>query len=143
MAIGRIFAKGRVGWFSAELGVDAALPSEHHEADGSGFTMTRFAATTAACGHVDPVAACVSATVGRIAAQGSGVDQPASPGGTFSQLGLRIAGTHDLGRRFFAAARVEGLVMLAPWTVTLDGTDVWTTPRVGGSLGLDLGIHFF
>jgi hypothetical protein len=33
--------------------------------------------------------------------------------------------------------------MLSPWTVTLNDTVAWTTPRVGGLLGLDFGMYFF
>jgi hypothetical protein len=58
-------------------------------------------------------------------------------------LGVRIAATHDFGDRYFAGARLEGLVMLSPWTVTLNDTAAWTTPRVGGLIGLDFGMNFF
>jgi len=42
-----------------------------------------------------------------------------------------------------AAARVDGLVLLSSPTVKLNKTAVWTTPRVGGLMGLDLGVRFF
>lgn len=141
--IGRIFVSGRRDWFSLELAFDAALPTKRTEPDGSGFTLNRFAAALAACGHVDPFAACLSATVGRLGAHGFGVDVPASPGGWFTQLGVRIAARHDFGERFFVGVRADGLVMLSTWSVTLDENAVWTTPRVGGLIGADLGVNFF
>ena len=79
---------------------------------------------------------------GLLRARGLGVDVPASPVGWFSQVGARIAATRDFGDRTFATARVDGLVMLSPSQVTLNQAAVWTTPRVGALIGLDVGVHF-
>jgi hypothetical protein len=142
-ALGRIFVSGRIDPLSVELSVDGALPTNRVASDGSGFSFTRFAAGAAACGHVRAFAACVTGTLGRLQASGLGVDRPASPAGLFSQVGGRIAGTHDLGDRYFVGARAEGLVMLSSWTVKLDDAAVWATPRIGGLIGVDVGLHFF
>jgi hypothetical protein len=141
--LGRIFVRGRIDPLSLELAVDGALPVTEQEADGSGFKLNRFAAGAAACGHIQWLAGCLTGTLGRLAARGFGVDQPASPSGLFSQVGLRVLATLDLGRRYFVSARAEGLVILSPWSVTLSDTVVWTTPRVGELLGLDFGLNFF
>jgi hypothetical protein len=141
--LGRIFVSGRLGGVSLELAADAALPATRKLADGSGFSLNRFAAGAAACGHVRAFAACLTGTLGSLQARGVGVDKPASPSGLFSQLGVRIAATHDFGDRYFVGARLEGLVMLSPLTVTLNDTVAWTTPRVGGLIGLDFGMNFF
>jgi hypothetical protein len=140
---GRIFVSGRLERVSLELAVDAALPAKRAEADGSGFTLYRFAAGLAGCGHLDPFAGCLTATFGRVEAHGFGLDEPASPAGWFTQLGARIAARHDFGDRFFAGVRADGLLMLSTWSVTLDGRTVWTTPRVGALIGADLGVNFF
>jgi hypothetical protein len=110
--------------------------------DGSGFSLARFAGGAAACGHARVLAACLTATLGLLEARGFGVDAPASPGGFFSQVGARIAGTYDFGGRYFAAARADALVMITSWSVTLNDTVAWTTPRVGGLIGLDFGARF-
>lgn len=141
--LGRIFASGRIDWFSLELSADAALPVTQDESKGSAFKLNRFAAGAAACGHVQAFAGCLTGTFGRLQAVGYGVDQPASPTGLFSQIGARIAATQDLGNGFFVSARGDGLVMLSPWAVTLNHTLVWTTPRIGGMIGLDFGVYFF
>jgi hypothetical protein len=143
MWLGRIFVSGRIDWFSMEVGVDAALPVTQDESGGSAFKLNRFAAGAAACGHVQALAGCLTGTVGRLEAHGYGVDQPASPTGLFSQIGARIAATLDLSNRLFVSVRGDGLVMLSPWAVTLNQTVVWTTPRIGGMIGLDFGLHFF
>jgi hypothetical protein len=143
VGLGRLFASGRAGHFSLELAGDAALPVTQQDASGKGFTLDRFAAEAAACGHVAVFAACVTGTVGRLQAHGLGVDMREAPSGWFSQLGARLAAAYDFSDRYFAAARVDGLVMTAPTHVTLNDSVVWTTPRVGAVLGLDVGAHFF
>lgn len=143
VGLGRLFANGRVGHFSLELAGDAALPVTQQDASGKGFTLDRFAAEADACGHVSVLAACVTATVGRLQAHGLGVDMREAPIGWFSQLGARLAAAYDFSDRYFAAARVDGLVMTAPTHVTLNDSVVWTTPRVGAVLGFDVGARFF
>jgi hypothetical protein len=141
--LGRIFVSGRLDWVSLELAADGALLTTRKEDDGSGFSLNRFAAGAAACGHIRGFAACLTGTLGRIEARGLGVDKPASPAGLFSELGARIAVRYEFSDRFFAGARVDGLVMLSPWKVTLNDTVLWTLPRAGGLIGVDLGIDFF
>jgi hypothetical protein len=141
--LARVFVSGRVDRLSAEIAVDAALPTTRQEGDGTGFLLDRFAGAAAGCGHASAFAGCITATVGVVRARGIGVDVPASPMGVFSQLGARIAATYAFGTNYFVAARVDGFVMLSPWTVTLNGAATWTTPRVGALLGLDLGLTFF
>jgi hypothetical protein len=140
--VARIFVSGRLARLSLEIAADAALPVTQHEVDGSGFSLGRFAGGAAVCGHAQAFAACVIATLGRLQARGIGVDMPAAPSGLFSQVGARIAATRDFGR-YFAAARLDGLVTLSTWTVTLNQTAAWTTPRVGALVGLDFGARFF
>jgi hypothetical protein len=141
--LGRLFASGRVGYFSLEIAGDAALPVTQTDAGGRGFRLDRFVAAAAACGHVSVLAACVTGTAGRLKAHGLGVDMEESPAAWFSQVGARIAAAYDFSDRYFAAARVDGLVMTAPVKVMLNDTLIWTTPRVGAVLGLDFGARFF
>jgi len=140
--VARLFVSGRLTRVSLELGADAAWPATQHQVDGSGFALDRFAGTGAACGHAGAIAACVTGTVGVLRARGTGVDTPASPSGLFSQAGARLAATLDFGGRYFAAARLDGVVMLSTWTVTLNNTATWTTPRVGALIGVDVGARF-
>ena len=140
--VARLFVSGRRRWLSLEIAIDGAWPATRQAAGGSGFSLDRFAGGGAACGHSGAFAACVTGTLGVLRARGSGVDTPASPAGLFSQAGARIAATLDFGDRYFAAARLDGLVMLSSWTVTLNRAAAWTTPRVGALIGLDVGAHF-
>jgi hypothetical protein len=138
-----LFVSGRSGWVSAEIGADAALPATQDGVSGTGITLGRVAAEAAVCGHLRAFATCLTTTVGRMEARGFGVDAPASHAGIFAQLGARVVGTRDFGRRYFAAVRVDAAVMMSPWTVTLNDAAVWTTPRVGALFGMDFGAHFF
>ena len=71
------------------------------------------------------------------------MDSPAAPTAFFSQAGARLAATHQVGGRFFATLRAEGLITVSRSTVTVNEAPVWTTPRVGAVFGLDLGARFF
>jgi hypothetical protein len=140
--LGRIFVSARRAWVSFELALDAAMPVTQHLADGTGFSLRRFAAGGAVCGHVRAFAGCALGIVGLLQARGVDLDVPRSPSGVFSQLGARVAATRDFGR-YFLAVHVDGLVMSARWTVTLNQAAAWTTPRVGAVIGVDLGARFF
>jgi hypothetical protein len=140
--LGRLFVTGRLARTSLELGAEAALTSTMRVADGSGFAHSFFAATAAACRHLGSVAACGLGKVGEIRGRGLGVDRPASPSGLVTQAGLRVALSHDLGKLCFAMLRADALAMLTPWTVTLNRAAVWSTPRFGASIGIDLAVRF-
>jgi hypothetical protein len=137
-----MFVRASGDALSLELAADAALPVTRDDVGGGGFSLDRFAASAAGCGHTGPFAACVTGALGRYQAHGFGVDAPAAPAGFFSQVGARIMATRDFAR-YFAALRADGLIMTSRSTVTLNQTRVWTTPRVGALFGLDLGAHFF
>ena len=142
--LGRLFVSALWEHLSLEVAADATWPSRQDKApSGGGFTLNRFAASAAVCGHLNPVAACVIGNLGLLQARGFGVDNPATPLAPFGQVGGRLVARQDFGDRFFVAARVEGLVMLSTWRVTLNETVAWTTPRVGALLGLDVGARFF
>jgi hypothetical protein len=141
--VGRAFVTGGVGRFSLELAIDGALRVTQREPDGSGFSLDRFAGGAAFCGHAQAFAGCLTATFGRLEARGLGVDAPASPAGSFSQIGARLAATYNVGDRLFVSPRVEPVVMLSRWTVLLNENPVWTSPRLGALIGLDLGTRIF
>jgi hypothetical protein len=140
--LARLFVSGRLYRLSLEIAVDAASPTTQNGDEGASFTLDRFAGSGAACGHARAFAACVTGTVGLLRARGSGVDAPKSPSGLFSQVGARMAGTLDMGDRFFATARLDGLVMLSTWEVDINKVAAWTTPRVGVLIGVDVGVKF-
>ena len=98
--------------------------------------------SAAACAHVSVVSACLLGRLGWLRAQGLGVDAPSTSWGRFGEVGVRLAATRELGR-FIVGVHADGLVMLSRWNVMLNDAVVWTVPRVGGVVGLDVALHFF
>ena len=140
--VARMFVSGRLTWVSLELGLDAAWPATQHQVDGTGFSLDRFAGGGAACGHAARVRRLRHGDRRHPPGARHRGGRAGAPSGLFSQAGARIAATLDFGGRYFAAARLDGLVMLSTWTVTLNETATWTTPRVGALIGVDVGARF-
>jgi len=141
-AFGRLFVVARLRRWSAEIAADAALPVTRREPDGTGTVVNAVGSSAAACAHMSVVSACLLGRLGWLRAQGLGVDAPSRSWGWFGEVGGRLAATKELGR-FLIGVHADGLVMLARWNVMLNGAIVWTVPRVGGVVGLDVALHFF
>jgi hypothetical protein len=142
VALGRAF--GTVAWphFALELGGEVSTPSAMHRADGAGFSEETLLGSVAICGLRIPFSACALTKVGEMRVAGAGVDAPASSSGVLLQAGLRVAVTHGLGRHVDIAAHADGVAALTRAMVTLNSMAVWTAPRVGGAMGIDLGVRF-
>ena len=139
----RLFVAARAGWMSFELAFAALLPVQQQGSTEAGFSLRRYAAAGAACGHGRVFGACVTGVLARLEADGRGVDMPLQPTGFSGQLGVRAFASHDLGDRYFAALRVEGLGIVSRWTVRVNEVPVWTTPRLAALIGADFGARFF
>jgi hypothetical protein len=142
IAQGRIFLQLRRRDASVELGAEASLPTTTHQTDGLGFRQNLVLGTIAACGHHGLASACVLGKFGQIRVRGLGVDNPASPTGFIAQAGPRLAVTLGLGEQLLLVGHADGLVLLTPWTVDLNGTALWAMPRFGAALGIDLAARF-
>jgi hypothetical protein len=141
-AQGRVFLGAQRGRASVELEGEATLPSTTYQADGSGFTSYSWIASTAGCFHVSRFSTCAVGKAGQIRVRGLGVDAPRSTSGLLVQAGPRFALRQSLGERFFVLARADVLVTLTRRTVTLNRTEVWTTPRFAEAAGIDFGMRF-
>ena len=140
-ALGRLFVVARFRRLSAEIAGDAALPATLGAGD-SGVVVNALGATAAGCGHVSIVSACLLGRLGWIRAQGMGIAAPRTSWGHFGEVGMRLAGTRELGR-FLISVHADGLVMLSRWNVVLNDAVVWSVPRIGGVVGLDVALRFF
>ena len=141
--VGRLFVDVRGAWISLELAVDAAWPVTHEIPKRGGFELERASGSAALCGHARAFLGCVLAGAGVLRAAGVGVDVPSSPTGGFYQLGARLGARVPFGGRYFAGLRMDGLWSPAPWTIDVNGTPMWTTPRLGALVGVDVGAIFF
>jgi hypothetical protein len=139
---GRLFVAARVGGLSAEIAGDAALPVTQREWDGSGVVVTAMGSSAAGCAHVSFASACLLGRVGWIRARGTGIALPNSNWARFGEVGMRLAASRELGR-FMVGVHADGLVMLARWNVVLNDAVVWSVPRVGVVVGLDVSLRFF
>jgi hypothetical protein len=133
-----------VAWphIALELGGEASTPSAMHRADGTGFSEQTLLGSLAVCGLRMPFSACAVTKLGAIKVVGEGVDTPAASSGVLLQAGVRIAVTRGLGRHLDIAAHADGVAAVTRGVVTLNSMAVWTAPRVGGAVGIDLGVRF-
>jgi hypothetical protein len=141
-AFGRLFVAARLGRVSGEIAADAALPATQQEPDGTGGVVNALGSSVAGCGHLSVASACLIGRLGWIRARGFGVTMPAVSWGRFGELGARVAADRALGR-FIVSVHADALVMLSRWNVVLSDAVVWSVPRVGGVVGLDVALRFF
>jgi hypothetical protein len=142
LALGRLFGRALRGPFSFELGGELSTLAVRYRADGAGYDQWLLLANAAACGGEGPLSLCLLVKGGVVNVAGRSIDVPASPSGKAFQTGLRFGVRERLAAQVFLEQRLEGLVNLTRWTVTLDQIPVWTAPPVAASLGLDLGVDF-
>jgi hypothetical protein len=139
---GRLFVVARFRRLSAEIAADAALPVTQEEGGGSGVVVNAMGSSAAGCAHVSVASACLLGRLGWIRARGMGVLAPSTSWGRFSEVGARVAASRELGR-FIVSVHADGLVMLSRWNVVFNNAVVWSTPRVGGVVGVDVALFFF
>ena len=137
----RVFGSAAKGPWSFELGGEVSTLAVEQRGDGAGYSQWLWLASAAACGSEEPLRLCLVIKGGVVNVAGR-IDVPASPRGAVLQTGLRLGLRQGLGRRLFLAERVEGLVNVTRWSVTLDALPVWTAPVAAGTLGLDVGVVF-
>jgi hypothetical protein len=137
----RVFAAGRVGAASLELGAQASLAVTLRRADGTGFDAQTLGATLALCGHWRQLALCPLGSAGALLVTGFGVDEPRSPSAFVAGAGVRAALEQRLSTRFVMKAHADVLTVLTPRTISLNELPVWTTPAVTVTVGVDLAMH--
>jgi hypothetical protein len=138
VAEGRLFAAVRRDWLAVELGADASLPSRNEETDGAGFEQNLMGGSLSGCAFVPPFSGCLVNRYARVAVRGFGVDLPHSSSTLAVQLGPRLALNGSFARGWIGAFRIDALVALSPWRVTLREQEVWHAPAVSLSIGADL-----
>ena len=141
-AFGRLFVAARLGRLSGEIAADAALPATQQEPDGTGAVVNALGSSVAGCAHVSVASACLLGRLGWLRARGFGVSAPSVSWGRFSEVGARVAADRELGR-FIVSVHADALVMLSRWNVVFGDAVVWSVPRVGGVVGLDVALRFF
>jgi hypothetical protein len=142
MASGRLFLGIRRDDLSFEVGAEASYPSDNQRWRTSGFREMVIAGTAAVCGHLSVLSGCALGKAGQFRIEGLGVDEPQSPSGFLAQTGARLGATVALGESWLVAGHLDGLWLLTPRTVQLNGVSVWDMPRLSAFAGIDLGARF-
>jgi hypothetical protein len=138
---GRIFGGVRRAPWTLELGGSMILPSRYTTESGQGFEQRAFAGSAAGCHAWGAISGCLVGRVGSLSVEGFGVDVPGADSGVTVHVGPRLMLGH-LGDGWLAALRVDALVSLASWTVTLSEREIWETAPLTLALGGDLGAVF-
>jgi hypothetical protein len=138
---GRIFAGVRRSPWILELGGSIALPSRYTTAAGAGFEQRVLAGALAGCHAWGALSGCVVGQIGSLSVKGFGVDVPGSDSGVIVHVGPRVM-LGRYGGGWLADLRVEALVSLVSWTVTLSEREIWDTSPLMVSLGGDFGAVF-
>jgi len=136
----RLFAALRSSRLALELAPEVTLPVSLRRADGSGFSATSYGVTLSPCLRDAALAVCGVGTLGLLDVQGFGVDDARSPSSIVVKAGLRLAFDQAVSRRWTFGAHFDSLATLTPRTVLLNEVPVWSTPRLGLRLGIDLGL---
>ena len=142
VALGRLF--GALDWqhLSIEIAAQADLPATVRRRDGAGFSQQHLFGSAALCAFPSRWRGCLLVNVGQVRMAGQDIDRPTSANVALFQLGLRAGIVQPLGQRFFAGAHADGLLNLVRWTGSLDQVPVWTAPRFGAAVGVDVGVRF-
>jgi hypothetical protein len=136
----RLFVALRSRQFALELAPEVTLPVSLRRAAGSGFSATSYGIALSPCVRGAALAVCGLGTLGVLAVHGFGVDDARSPSAVVAKAGLRLAFEQAVSRRWTFGAHLDGLATLTPRTILLNEVPVWSTPRLGLRLGIDLGL---
>jgi hypothetical protein len=136
----RLFAAARGSALSLELSPELTLPVTFRRADGTGFSASSYAATLVPCARRGGLGLCAVGMLGVLAVRGFGVDDARSPSSMMAKAGLRLAFDQPLSEHLALGAHADGLATLTTRTVLLNEVPVWTTPKLGLMVGIDLAV---
>lgn len=138
----RVFGALSLERWLVELSAHATLPSEIHQADGTGFTSRELGASLAPCLQLPPIGLCGVGTASLLHARGQGVDQIRSPSSVTLGLGGRLQLRWPALERFGVVVQGEALAVLLPREVLLNRQTAWSTAPVAFTAMLDFAAIF-
>jgi len=139
--LGRLLFAVHDGHWLFEVGAEGSFPATGGLDTGERFSQRLLLGTAAACAEHGVLAACAVAKLGGITVRGIDVDRANSPTGFVAQIGPRVGVSYGLGNHLGLHARIDGLFLVTPWAVELNGVTAWTMPRLGVSAGIDLSVR--
>ncbi|HRG95480.1 MAG TPA: hypothetical protein PLR99_04465 [Polyangiaceae bacterium] len=133
----RLYASLRRGPWSVAAGGRLDLPAEGRYAAGTVETAVRLG-ELAGCGHLGRGFLCVVGAAGAITADGANVLQARQTVGPFGTLGARVGGDLALFGPIALRASADVAALLVRTRVTVGPETLFTTPALGGTVGIGL-----
>jgi hypothetical protein len=134
---GRLSVGLRRGPWSVAAGGRLDLPAEGRYAAGTVATAVRLG-ELAGCGHLGRGFLCVVGAAGAITADGANVLQARQTVGPFGTLGARVGGDLALFGPIALRASADVAALLVRTRVTVGPETLFTTPALGGTVGIGL-----
>jgi hypothetical protein len=131
-------------WRSVSIGIEgrADFPASKPGEFGGDVSSSLLLLNVVPCLHLGPGRACVLASAGVLRSSGEGVSDPNQDTRFYASVGARGGVELPLGERFAIAAHADFNATLTRVTLSLDGREVWKTPPVSGTGGVDFVVHF-
>ncbi len=133
----RLTASLRRGPWSVVAGGRFDLPAEGRYAVGTVETAVRLG-ELAGCGHLGRGFLCIVGAAGAIAADGTNVLQARRTVGPFGTLGARVGGDLALFGPVALRASADVATLLVRTNITVGPETLFTTPALGGTVGIGL-----
>jgi len=132
----------RRDWASLGLDGSAVLPrTQSVPRTRRAVAVTLLGAQLSPCAHFAALRGCALFASGALFARGEGVDNPRTAMSYYAAAGVGLGYAFFSGR-FTLTPTVEASARLATAQLSLDDQPVWNTPRLLGSLGLELAYDF-
>jgi hypothetical protein len=132
----RIFSlAAELRFIAPASGSVAALP-------GARVSTVSIGGAVVPCARIAPVFGCVVLSVADVFGSSTGVDVRRNASGVYMGAGLRAGVDAPISPRFALRFSVEGLLTIRSSLLILDGSEVWETSRVSGSVGAALVTYF-
>jgi len=126
------------GLGSLALDAIAVLPRSESVVDTRrAVAVALLGAQLSPCAHFADLRGCALFTSGALLARGEGVDDPRTGTSYYASAGLGVGYSFFTGR-FALTPIIEASARLTTAQLSLDSEPVWTTPRMLGSLGLEV-----
>jgi hypothetical protein len=135
---------GDVRWSWLSLGVEGRVdaPSGVTGAAGGSVSSWLTLGALVPCGYVGTFFACAIAQGGVMEASGAGVVDHRAVSLAWLSAGGRVGVLIPLGASLLLRLHGDVVACLDKATLQLDGTGVWTTPAVAGTLGAGVLVRF-
>jgi hypothetical protein len=145
VAVGAMLGAGyRWRVFSVDAEVRFTAPASANVAalPGARVSTVSIGGAVLPCIRTPPVFGCAVLSLANVFGSSTGVDSPHNGSTLYLGAGLRGGVDAPLSARFAIRLSVEGLVTVRSALLILDGSEVWETSRLSGSVGAAVVTYF-